>query len=287
MGLINFTNGTAANANIVNSNFDYLETTFKNIFDGLFGDSVINGCEVTAQSTPDQSVQVSEGKVIINGVSYSVSADSTVNLANADSSNPRYDIVSVGADGLINTTEGTAAASPVVPTLPSDEVPLAVIYRAHTDNVIGSGEISDSRRLIGTPYSYVDNDTYDENSDASFYDKKTVTIPAFRCQKRLRIRYNLFGEMTNNTSATATGIIYSQISVNGDIKDTGEANWRFYQDTTDREVFNCDNLVREIVLTSSDIDFSQPTTIVLSIKGDSQTNYDVTAKTNLFVVEGE
>ena len=114
---------------------DRIIDTYKEIFDQKYGDSVLTGCEVTEQAVPDQTVQVSSGKILVNGLYYNVTGDATVNLTAADVTNPRWDIVSISSSDVINITSGTAAVTPVVPTLPTDDVPLATVYRVALDNI--------------------------------------------------------------------------------------------------------------------------------------------------------
>jgi len=141
-------NGDVIDADDVNDTNDAIITTYMELNSQRYGDSVISGCEVTEQGTPDQTVAVASGKILIGGLYYDVSADTVLNLSAADGSNPRWDLISVDSNDTLTVTDGTAASSPVVPTLPNDEASLAVIYRAANDNVINEVNITDSRKLV-------------------------------------------------------------------------------------------------------------------------------------------
>lgn len=101
---------------------------------------VLSGCAVTAQGTPDQTVAVAAGVVIIEGKRVAVTAGN-VSMAAADATNPRYDLVTVDKSGVKGKVDGTAAANPKKPDYPDDKVVLAEIRRAANDNAIASGEI--------------------------------------------------------------------------------------------------------------------------------------------------
>ena len=54
------------------------------------GDGVVTGGAVTAQSTPDMTVAVAAGTVMIAGTHYAISAGNAT-IGTADASNPRFD----------------------------------------------------------------------------------------------------------------------------------------------------------------------------------------------------
>lgn len=111
------------------------------------GYAVISGCEVTEKGTPDMSVDVADGRVIVDddeldvtGVNKAVSA--------ADATNPRFDLVTVDGSGTVTVTAGTAAANPAFPTPPSSETLLAAIYVPANETAIETANIIDKRVLL-------------------------------------------------------------------------------------------------------------------------------------------
>lgn len=80
------------------------------------GYGIVSGCEPTISGL---TVTVGAGIVhLANGTRKEISA-TNITLDAADASNPRIDLVYITSTGTVAKVTGTAAASPVVPTLPS------------------------------------------------------------------------------------------------------------------------------------------------------------------------
>ena len=134
---------------------------------------------VTAQGTPDMTVAVAKGSCYIlrdahvtadNSLKFwkvVVTAATNVTIPSADASNPRIDLICVKIDTgaspdatasnvatLVNV-EGTAAASPSAPSVPTNHLKLAEIAVPALDTTISSGQITDYRTYTGlvVPYS--------------------------------------------------------------------------------------------------------------------------------------
>ena len=75
---------------------------------------VVSGCAVTAQGTPNNTVAVAAGTVLVKGTQATVAAGN-VTIAAADASNPRMDLVVANSSGTKSVLVGTAAAAPVLP----------------------------------------------------------------------------------------------------------------------------------------------------------------------------
>lgn len=142
----------AGNADLAVAGVDYPDATALI----AYGYGIINGCGVSAQGAPNQSVAVAAGSAISpTGKRITVNANATMAAATADATNPRYDIVSApdaDADGIVDAvyTAGVAASSPTVPVTPSGHTLLALLYRVANDNAISASEITDSRVYIPT-----------------------------------------------------------------------------------------------------------------------------------------
>ncbi|HEX8762924.1 MAG TPA: hypothetical protein VF733_04165, partial [Candidatus Saccharimonadales bacterium] len=56
------------------------------------GTGVVNGCQVTAQATPNMTVAVAAGTVLVAGVQHAVTGQN-VTLIAADPTNPRFSLI--------------------------------------------------------------------------------------------------------------------------------------------------------------------------------------------------
>lgn len=92
---------------------------------------------VTAQGTPDMTVNVAPGGVIVGGEPYAI-LETAVLTFTAPTTNPRIDLIQIGPDGVTAKT-GTEAASPSAPTADADSAPIWTIYHR-----VGETSIKDS-----------------------------------------------------------------------------------------------------------------------------------------------
>jgi hypothetical protein len=109
------------------------------------GTSVVLGCAVTESSPAAQTVDVASGIVRINGGIIEVDAQADVSVTAADGTNPRFDLITVNTSGTVVVTAGTAAAEPVLPAIPADDVVLATLYVPANDNTHANNQITDKR----------------------------------------------------------------------------------------------------------------------------------------------
>lgn len=114
---------------------------------GYAGTGVFSGCAVTAQGTPDMTVAVASGTVLVAGLSATV-ASGNVTITTADATNPRFDLVVVSNAGTKSVTAGTAAADPVFPAIPANSAVLAAVYVPASDTAIQSNQIVDKRLIL-------------------------------------------------------------------------------------------------------------------------------------------
>lgn len=115
---------------------------------------VISGCAVTAQGTPNMSVHVASGSVMVGGSTtldiVSVSAgDVTITAAHATL--PRFDLIVASNVGALSAVAGTAASTPVFPTIPANRVVLAAVYVPAADTAISTSQIVDKKMPLPTP----------------------------------------------------------------------------------------------------------------------------------------
>ena len=119
---------------------------FDTLLLGFQGVGVVSGCAVTEDpTTPDMTVDVAVGVVVVNGGLVSVSAQANNTIGTADGSNPRIDLVSVNSSGTVVVTAGTAAATPEAPAIPATSVPLAFVLVPASDTAITDAQIVDKR----------------------------------------------------------------------------------------------------------------------------------------------
>jgi hypothetical protein len=122
------------------------------------GTGVISGCAVTAQGTPDMTVAVASGTVVVGGTRATVTGGN-VTITTADANNPRIDLVVVNSSGTKSVTAGTPAVGPVMPAIPSTSTVLAIVYVPTNDGTIESTQIIDKRVVNAIPVGQLDNGT--------------------------------------------------------------------------------------------------------------------------------
>lgn len=124
-------------------------------------------CAVTQQGSPTMGVTVATGLVYVPGTegatqgTYSCMVSSTTNLTvtAANATLPRIDTVvatvrdtaysGANNDWLLQVIAGTAASSPVAPTIPNDSIALANISVAAAATQIVNANITDQRSYVG------------------------------------------------------------------------------------------------------------------------------------------
>lgn len=113
------------------------------------GYGVVSGGVVTAQSTPNMTVQATGCTLkTATGARQVVAANAALVITTADTTNPRKDIVYVDSVGVIQYLQGTAAASPTAPTTPTGGSLLAEIYVAANATTITNANITDKRKIL-------------------------------------------------------------------------------------------------------------------------------------------
>ena len=109
---------------------------------------VISGAAVTAQGTPDMTVAVAGGVVVVAGTRATIVA-ANVTITAASATNPRFDLIVSSDAGALSATAGTAAAEPVFPSIPASSVVLATVYVPANDTTIQTNQITDKRVILG------------------------------------------------------------------------------------------------------------------------------------------
>jgi hypothetical protein len=112
---------------------------------------VVSGLTVSAQSTPNMTVQVATGIIYMaNGIRYTPTANNALAVNTADITNPRIDIIYVSSVGVISYLAGTAAVTPTAPNIPSGGMLLAEISVPVNSTAITTANIADRHKNIWT-----------------------------------------------------------------------------------------------------------------------------------------
>lgn len=124
---------------------------FRVITDASGATGVVSGCAVSSSGAANGSVAVGSGVVRVGGRRVTVNGGASAIAANA-TGNPRFDLITIDTTGATVVVAGTAAASPVFPTIPASRVVLATMYVANghtTGTTINNNTLTDKRVLIG------------------------------------------------------------------------------------------------------------------------------------------
>ena len=132
------------------------------------------GVVVRAQGTPDFTVQTSAGVLYYNEARVTVAADSSITVTAADGTNDRIDIIHVPQNGTVAYTAGTAAASPVEPDVPVNNIIVARIRVATGVGTITNDDISNASPILGHPIIIKDSDAGSTGGTS----RGTLVIPA-------------------------------------------------------------------------------------------------------------
>lgn len=210
----------------VNQNFTDVETEVVTAQDQRT--LILSGCDLTEQGSPGLTADVASGRYIIAGVPYSLSS-TTATFTNADGSNPRWDLVSVNSSGTITVTDGTAAASPSLPSIPANECPLAAVYRATSDNTINTNEIV---KFYGDGYKEEEHLVMKTSWNRA---QARIVLPAGYTQLRLMIQEwgaASIGEVAIEINDKTSGYSYTSYTESSIVTNTSQAELKIYDDSS-------------------------------------------------------
>lgn len=104
------------------------------------------------QASPNMTLEVLPGLVWFSLNSYISFAGGNSPLFVAPGANPRIDVLTIRSDGNLYVIQGVEAGSPVPPTIPSTDIPIAQVY-----NVVGETTIHDNdSQVAGQGYIQFD-----------------------------------------------------------------------------------------------------------------------------------
>ncbi|MDD4950935.1 MAG: hypothetical protein PHV85_00145 [Desulfovibrionaceae bacterium] len=100
------------------------------------------------QSTPDMTVLLAAGSMLVDGERVEVETQSTGTIT-APSGNPRIDLVYIDQEtGVVGVATGSEAAEPEEPALPEGKLPIAAVSLATTTTSIDNSLITDVRVAV-------------------------------------------------------------------------------------------------------------------------------------------
>ena len=130
--------------------------TWNQMYNTSKGNQVISGCGVTEQATPDLTVAVAAGSVLVSGSIKTVSSgnvDLSTEQAALTTGQARFVYVYVDSAGTVTKLAGTAATAgqqypPVFSSLPTSCVVLARVLLTEGDTAINTADIHEMRQYV-------------------------------------------------------------------------------------------------------------------------------------------
>ena len=189
------------------------EWDFKILAAGFQNGGVLasTACAVTPQGTPDMTVHVAAGDVMVGGSTttdiISVTAGNVTLIS--DGSLPRFAFVVCDDAGALSAVHGTPANSPVFPDAADDTIVLAAVYIPAGATSITASNIKDRRVLLPTPpspqegswqtASKDDDEIRDSGSSGSTLAVDSSLQFTMAANTKYRIRGKLFVTSTTNS----------------------------------------------------------------------------------------
>lgn len=123
-------------------------------YNALNGFGIVSGCSIS-KGTGDWDIDVTSGTVFITGTGAVAVGSGTVTLtapgsdADMDAGESRIDLITADTGGSLAGVEGTAAADPDYPDIPTDEVLLGFVEVFNDDSTAADSTIFDVPVLFG------------------------------------------------------------------------------------------------------------------------------------------
>lgn len=221
------------------NNLDWEHVDIAAVIAGVRGNGVLTGLAVSESTTPAMTVLVASGDCKISNVVYTESSGQNLNISNGDATHPRKDIVVYDATaGNPAIVEGTPAAAPVSPDIPSGDIYLAMVHvaanettsvvnadidegRVYAQDFHGDSHLGGGVDEIACYDPYIldvlhNNSTLKYVSGASWIKYKEIKIDD--CPDTITIKYTV----QDNTSTVTS---YTNIYRNGGIVGT-QKSWK-------------------------------------------------------------
>lgn len=179
---------------------------FQILADAFAGTHVVSGCLVDEAASPDMTVDVASGRVLVDNDPVDVTGGNTAITA-ADGSNPRIDLVTINSSGTIIVVDGTPASAPYYPTIPASRVVLAAVYVPAGDTAVTDNQIIDKRMIRPQIETHLIVPASAEDAD--------ITVGTGKIQFEMPLDFRLTGVGASlTTGPTGSGATFD-INVNG------------------------------------------------------------------------
>jgi hypothetical protein len=193
---------------------------------------VVDGCDVAGGTG---TVSVNTGLVLVNGSITRVTSVQTLSLSS--STNPRFDAVCVGADGIAVLITGTAGTNPVYPDISPDYTLLAVVYNESTI-VNFDNYVIDKRNMLTPVFVSA------QSGNTPIIDNVSSGTDTFMVRANGRIEWTNNDVALYRAAAGNLGVdgnlsvnndltVVSNISAGGDISASGNTTGSNLQVSTD------------------------------------------------------
>ena len=211
----------------------FYHVRLNNMVNAAKDNGVLNGLDVTAQTTPGQTLDVAAGQCHVDNETYVESAPTTVAIGTGHATLPRLDIVCYDTSaGAVAVTPGTAASVPQPPDIPAGDILLALISVPALDTTISSDQITDEIiivRPVGLIYepssTLINSDDSEESHNTASYVKVKEFDPLpddlFSNENELRIAF----DMKSSIAALVYGRVYRNGVFVGSTRSTGNTTY--------------------------------------------------------------
>ena len=170
----------------------------------------------TAQDAPNMTVKISAGgfwswlEGVPDYVEYTGGSSPAIS---APVSNAKWTVVCLNPSGMVVNIDGSSSSSPVLPDIPANRYPIALVYVHSTDTVLTNASIFDARPIFSNPVRS-HQDLLDTTEDGCHTTAAITDL-----------------DTTLATFATTTNLT-SGLALKADVEGTGEAKFTLNKDTT-------------------------------------------------------
>jgi len=199
--------------------------------------------KVEAQSTPNMTVKIAEGAFWTADTEFKEYVGGTSPTISAPSSNAKWVLVTVTANGQVSLINGTAGANPDLPaaSLYADKLPLAAIFVGDTTTAITNDMIYDLRPMWQIQPDSVSQSQLSDYATTTYVDNSVATKADTDGTNSADFTLNVGGGSTNTGalwfdrfSGPDVGIRFNEIpgtgSPTGSPATQPAARWEFTND---------------------------------------------------------
>lgn len=130
---------------------------------------------VHAQLVPNMTVKINPIAFLVNGTTVVEYAGGTSPIITAPTTNSKWVFICLNSLGIVKIIEGVASIDPVVPALPRNYLPLAVLFIRSTTTVITEDMVFDFRPLIELRTQLVLHNELTNRTDINCHSIEAIT----------------------------------------------------------------------------------------------------------------